>query len=182
MVAVPIPRTWLTSDALDTTNLNGFISDVLTFLLNKPAANVRQTSAQTLTNATPTALTFQAEDFDDDPTGGSGHSTVSNTSRYTANYPGWYMCAGGICFATNASGRRGTRWAVNGTAINGTEAFGPAYSAATTSMPSRTLLIFLNAGDYVELFGYQESGGNLATAITTTQQPHMMVSWDRLTV
>lgn len=180
MPSVPTQRTWADSDALNTTNLNGSVSDPIEFLLNLPAAQVRQTSAQSISNAAPTALTFGAEDLDDDMDGASAHSTVTNTSRFTANYSGWYLCSGGVCFATDADGRRGTRWAVNGTAINGSEAFLPAFGTATTSVPSRTMLIFLTAGDYVELLAYHEAGAALNTAVTTTQQPHMTVIWARL--
>jgi len=181
VTAVPRERTWLVGDALDTTNLNAYISDVLTFLLNKPFAQVRQTVAQNITNATFTALTFTTEDVDDDPAGTTGHSTSSNTSRFTAVYPGWYLVAGGVVWTGNATSRRASRWAVNGTAINGSQILAAASIAQNISHAARTMAVYLDVADYVELQAWQDSGGTLATIVAAAEQSHMTVSWERLT-
>jgi hypothetical protein len=181
VTAVPRERTWLFNDSLSSTNLNAYISDPLTFLLNKPFAQMRQSVAQNVTNATFTALTFTTEDVDDDPTGGSGHSTSSNTSRYTAIYPGWYLCAGGVVWTGNSTSRRASRWAVNGTAINGSQILLPASIAQNVSHPARTIAVYLDVGDYVELQAWQDSGGTLATIVAAAEQSHLTVSWERLT-
>jgi hypothetical protein len=107
-----------------------------------------------------------------------GHSTVTNTSRYTARYPGWYRCGGGVMFVPSATGRRGASWAVNGTLLNGVEAIWSAASANETGVPARSVLVFLNAGDFVELFGFQNAGAGLSTAVASSQQPSAAITWE----
>jgi hypothetical protein len=138
-----------------------------------PLAMLRQTAAQTLTTGTYTAVLFDTEDFDSH----NGHSTVSNTSRYTAVTAGVYEVSGGCAFAANATGRRLARVAANGTVIGGSLSGIPA-NASVVGYPVRTTLVRLAVGDYVELQALQESGGNLATFITNSEfQPTMVVRW-----
>lgn len=139
-------------------------------LLTPIIAQMRQTTLQSVNSSTFTALTFTTEDVDT----AAGHSTSSNTSRYVATVAGWYQVSGAVCFANNATGRRGSAWAVNGTTLNGSEALVQTASNII-SVPSRTMLVQLGIGDYVELMGWQESGGALNTAVTTTQQSTMTV-------
>lgn len=150
------------------TNINGPLS----FLLAPPICQVRQTSGQTLTTSTDTAITFDTEDVDS--TG--MHSTSSNTSRLTAVYPGWYSAGGGISFAANATGRRGCSWRVNAALLNGSTV---AYQAPSSTFAgaARAMRVFLNVGDYLEMYGRQESGGNLATAAVTGDQSNVSALW-----
>lgn len=179
MTAVPQTHTfaggvWTSSEA------NSYIRDPIAFLMNKPAAVLRQSVAQSLTSGAYTALTFTTEDLDDDPDGGGAHSNSSNTSRYTAVYAGWYWCSGGASFVASAAGQRAVRYAVNGTAVSGSETFMDANAAFTTELAARAMLVFLNAGDYVELQAMQSSGGALNTEVTAATQSMFSVSWERL--
>jgi hypothetical protein len=144
-----------------------------------PAAKLRQTIAQTLINGTPTALTFTTEDLDTDPDGIGGHSTSSNTSRYTARYPGWYRLGGGATFVSNATGVRLLSWAVNGTNVAGSDVLVSAVSSNTTRVAARADLIYLAEGDYLELRVYQSSGGNLDTRVTNDEQATISITWER---
>ncbi len=113
------------------------------------------------TTATWATITFTSEGIDS----ASGHSTSTNTSRYTCVHTGWYHVIGGIAFAANGTGARGARLAVNGTALDRrvmVQAVTPTY---TTEIEINRR-ISLTAGDYVELQGFQASGGNLATSYT----------------
>lgn len=182
MVAVPVQRTWADTDALNTTNLNGYISDPLKFLLNRPAARLRQTTAQTLTTSVATSVLLNVEDLDSDPGNVGAHSTVSNTSRYTARYPGWYLVAGSTSYNSSGTGRRCSRWAVNGSAVNGGDQFMGSWAGSGINCPARTLLLYLDVGDYVELQAYHEHGSNLTTnSGIVGQQIDMTVLWERLT-
>lgn len=161
-----------------TTQLNA-MRDAVNFALGVPLAQMRQTTLQTLANNTWTALTFGAEDVDTDVDNVGGHSTSSNTSRFTARYPGWYQCSGAVGFAANVTGIRGARWAVNGVAM---DAGGPTLQTTGSSfavIPAATEAFYLTVGDYVELFALQVSGGNLDTAVVSTVQSTMVVLWVR---
>jgi hypothetical protein len=180
VATVPTPGDGFDSPGvLDATDLNEKIVDVLNFLLNKPAAELRMSTTQSIPNNSYTALTFDTEDLDDDPAGTGGHSTSSNTTRYTAVYAGWYEFSGGCGFAASATGLRGLRWAKNGSAVNAAEAFYPPTASSTPIYPARTKKIFLNVGDYVELQVFQTSGGALNTTGSSTDQPSMSVKWVR---
>jgi hypothetical protein len=148
---------------------DGATLDRIELLSTPPAVHLRQTSAQTLTTGTGTAILFDTEDLDNY----SGHSTSSNTSRYTCQLAGWYKFSGGIGWASNGTGRRGTWWRKNGTDVNGSEVNHHAGGTGILGTPARTIFISLAVNDYVELMGIQESGGNLNTGVTATQQPTM---------
>lgn len=180
-----VPETkaaWVNNvDALSSTNLNAYLRDPVRFLMRKPAAMLRQvTTPQPFASGSFVPVTFNAEDLDDDMDSVGGHSTSTNTSRYTARYPGWYLVGGGCSWSANATGRRGVRWAVNGTAINGSFVVIPAASANETAVAARAMLVPLNEGDYVELQAYQSSGVSLNSVLTVDHQPSMSVTWDRL--
>lgn len=145
----------------------------LSFSLNPPIAELRQTVAQTLTTGVTTAITFTTEDVDSV----NGHDTVTNPDRYTAVYAGWYQVSGGCSFAASAVGQRIVVPTVNGTLVNGSGADVQSTAALTCFIPIRTKLIYLNVGDFVQLTAFQNSGGNLNTDVTTYQQPNISVRW-----
>lgn len=139
----------------------------------RPLAQLRQTSAQTLANNTWTAITFQLEYADNV----GGHSTVTNTSRYTSTVDGYYEVSGAVCLAATSAGSGWARWARNGTEWPGS---GTNMVNTTSQMllPARTVIIALGVGDYVELQGFQLSGGNLDTFVATDwSQSTMTVKW-----
>lgn len=169
MPTVPATRTFVAGEVVLASYFNTYINGPIGYLLAPPIFQGRQTSSQTLTTGTFTAVTFDAEDVDS----AGGHSTSSNTSRYTAQYAGWYQGGGGCAFAANATGRRMSRFAVNGTTLNGSMAGIPA-NAATIPYALRPTFIFLNLSDYMEQSAFQDSGGNLGTFITNGEyQPTM---------
>ena len=144
-----------------------------------PAAKLRQSVAQAIANSSPTAITFNLEDLDTDPDGIGGHSTSSNTSRYTARYPGWYRVGGGVSFANNATGLRVVSWAVNGSNVAGSDVLVNAVTGSnTTRMAARSDLIRLEEGDYLELRALQTSGGSLNTAVTNDEQATASITWE----
>lgn len=153
---------------------------LIDFVRNKPAAELRQTVAQSISDSTWTSLTFTTEDLDTDPAGTGGHSTSVNTSRYTAVYAGWYLLGGGYSSAVNATGQRGTRWAVNGLVVSASRAFIAATAAVGFELPARMKRVFLNVGDYVELQVWQNSGAPLNTDTSSAEVgSSMSIAWDR---
>lgn len=153
--------------------------DAIRFLMEPPIANLRQNSVQSLANATLVAIQLNAFDVDSDVDGTGGHDTVTNNTRFTARYPGWHWVSGGVGFATNGNNWRAAELAVNGVPVNGS---GVQVSAASTTAPTMVParggnLVYLDAGHFVEIYGWQNSGGALNTAVSGVQQPSMTIRW-----
>lgn len=168
---VPTPRTWQVGDlaaASGSVNLNTELRDTANYLCAPPIAILRSTTGQSIpNNVLPmTTVTFDAEDVDTY----NGHSTVTNTTRYTAQVAGWYHVLGHADFQANATGRRAAQLFVNGTGVRQNES--PVCTAA--SSPTTCIVeasLYLNVGDYVELALFQTSGAALGLQNNTT--PHL---------
>ena len=113
-------------------------------------------ASQTISNDATTAITFPQETFDTD----GFHSTVTNTSRITipTGQGGYYIVTATCLWADNSSGHR--RWLLY---KNGAVDFGVRTGASSAGGVGLTFAAVRNyaAGDYIEMFGYQNSGGNL---------------------
>jgi hypothetical protein len=133
----------------------------------KPLTLLEQQTAQTLTTATLTAVTWDTRITDRD----SGWASGSDT-RYTAQTPGYYLLAANVQFASNATGARVIVFQVttgsgNPAGPGVTTQFGragiAAVSGAATCASSKSLTPYMYDGDYAQVLAYQSSGGNLAT-------------------
>jgi hypothetical protein len=123
--------------------------------------SIYSTGAQSLSNNTFTALTATLELYDTD----GYHSTSVNTSRITipAGLGGYYLVQGQCNWDLNATGGRVVSIYKNGSVVSPggvIEGSSTQYSASTISTT-----IALSAGDYIELFGRQSSGGSLGAYI-----------------
>lgn len=137
----------------------------------QPAARVFHNAAQTLTTGAITALLFNSERFDNDTL----HDTVTNTSRLTAGRAGIYAITSHVTFAGNTTGGRAVAIRLNGTTeIAKDEQL--ANGSNTTSM-TVTTYYKLNAGDYVEVTGQQNSGGNLNVNTAGNSSPEFSMVW-----
>lgn len=112
---------------------------------------------QSINTATYTAITFDSENFDTD----NYHSTSSNTSRITipAGLGGKYLITFTAGFTANATGIRGSALYKNGVQTHIT--FQLSASSAADHFFAGSQIMNLSAGDYVEIFLYQSSGGAL---------------------
>ena len=174
MATVPSEVTVTAGTVLPAATWNTNVRDAINFVIAPPLCLLRQTVAQSVGNNSFTALTMDTEDIDRD----GGHSTVTNTSRYTAQTAGYYLHSGLVGWSGNATGRRASRWAVNGTAANSTDVINAATSASAIDVSPAARIIYLNVGDYSELFAFQDSGGNLNTAVATgSDQPGSSILW-----
>jgi hypothetical protein len=134
------------------------------FLLNPPIFRGIQIVTQSMTSGTLTAITFTSSAYDTY----SGHSNVTNPSRYTAVVSGYYTVSGVVAFAASSSGSRQATIVVNGSNINGATGFiSSTPSTDVAAVVSPTLDVFLNVGDFVELWAAQDSGGSLSTSVTS---------------
>ena len=123
---------------------------------------VYSSATQSLTNNVLTALTWDTETYD---TNGF-HSTSSNTSRITipSGFDGKYRIGGLVSFHPNGTGRRELQLYKNGAALSyGNTVIGNGSEFIGTYMDWSTTLV---AGDYVELYALQSSGGALVCYTT----------------
>ncbi len=156
--------------------MNSNIRDAGNFLLARPLASIRQGVAQSIPNSTWTACTFDTEDIDRD----NGHSTVSNTSRYTGATPGYVWTAYTAAFALSSAGGRAGRIRLNGADSSQTAGTGVFHvpPSALVSVISGGGLQYLNGtSDYLELVVLQTSGGALNTYVATDVLTRLSVLW-----
>lgn len=158
MPALPTLPT-IAGGIVTTSELSQIVS-ALSFLLTPPTALVRQSAVQSIPNSAWTALTFELTDWDS----ATGHSNVTNNTRYTAQYAGKYWISGLVSFATNATGARGIQVYINGTVSNPAATLLPGMAGNSSNIPLASTPVSLAVGDYVELRVFQGSGGALNTA------------------
>jgi hypothetical protein len=127
------------------------------FLANKPMFRSSSVTTPLVNSGVWTAVGFGDHLIDTD----GGHNTSVNISRYVCQVPGQYWVKG--CVAWNYSGtgnvssRFDTALAINGNAMAGTATFQwkqQGFNAATFA----TGLMRLNVGDYIEVWGRQNTG------------------------
>lgn len=141
-------------------------TDVDNLLALPTYAQLLQTTAWNYTSGGWHPIQMQSEDFDVN----NGHSTSSNPSRWYPGRAGVFAASGGIAWAPNSDGRRGVRLVKNGTtAIRGSASITPATPASlgNSGVPMRLIFFQLGASDYIELYGFQDSGITLSTIVDT---------------
>lgn len=162
MATVPTFITWVAGSVLTAAQLNSTARDGGNFWLTvKPACRVRQTVVQSIPNSAYTAITYDAEDYDND----GMHSTSTNTSRITCVTPGRYIIVAADSVAVSATGIRiiqvRTTLAASGTRV-GASLLVPAQGTTNADL-STAWSDYLFAGDYFEAILFQNSGGALNT-------------------
>lgn len=130
------------------------------FLLNPPQALVIQATLQSIPNGALTPITFDSSVTD----GYGGHSNVTNNSRYTAQVAGWYNILGVVAFSANNTGTRTAEVFKNGAGFAYSQDWF-ANNGANAAVAITFVKVQLAVGDYVELNGYQTSGGALNTLV-----------------
>lgn len=165
MSGLPVPTTYTaaTGNFLTSALWNAQVRDAVQFSTDVP----RFIGYQTATPTMPSGIAHLTVALDTEllDTEG-GHSTTVNNSRYTVQVPGLYLVSYSMSFQSNATGNRACRVALNGGNAftqGGASFAGAACSGSNSWIGGGTTLIQLAAGDYVELQGWQNSGGLLAT-------------------
>jgi hypothetical protein len=176
LLPVPTMRTFVVGEYETAAYFNANIRDAINFLLMLPIATVYQTVPQTFGGANSlNAITFDQTAVDSY----GGHSNTVNPSRYVAQVAGFYLVGGAIVFGASTSGTyRKAQIYVNGNAV--------AYSVAqlsqvssgtfTTTVPISPAIVYLNAGDFVSLYGICDVA-SLATLANSTNQSYMTIIW-----
>lgn len=175
MATVPVTRTWVAGEVVLASHFNTNIRDVLNYLLAPPLLEVEPTGSQSLTTSTWTALAMASEIVD---TSGM-HSNVTNNSRATAVYPGYYIWGGALGMQGNGTGARYLSAYKNGAQVNASASNMDNTGVFLNAIvPGRRKVIFLNVGDYVETYGWQNSGGNLSTVALGADLCSMSMKWE----
>lgn len=154
----------------------GVLEEGILDVSQAPAVRVFHSANQSLTSATLTALAFDSERFDQ--AGGAAstqHDTVTNNSRLTCRYAGVYQISGTISFAFNATGVRLARIRVNGTTTVASIQVQAVTSGSNTTDIMISTLYSLAVNDYVELLGFQDSGGALNVAVSGNYSSEFMM-------
>ncbi|MFE5140302.1 hypothetical protein ACFRDV_21940 [Streptomyces fagopyri] len=131
------------------------------------------TSAQSLSDNVWTSLNLDTEQYDSD----NGHSTSTNTSRYTVQVAGTYRVAASVGYVANVTNNRAIRLAVNGNAVVGSFVkTTPANATGSTGLVT-TADIPCVVGDYIEAMGNQNSGAALNTVAASDVACSLTVAW-----
>jgi hypothetical protein len=116
-----------------------------------------------------------------DPYATPAHDNATNNSRLVAAESGLYAITGHITWAPDATGVRFADIRKNANAVQtgGTELEQVTIGAASAGLSTRILVYVeatLDAGDYVEMFGQQTSGGTLS-AIGGQADSFLLFRW-----
>lgn len=127
-------------------------------ILDGSYAGVRayRTANQSIATATYTAIAFTAESFDTD----TFHDNSTNNTRFTVTTAGKYRITPAVRWTSNTTGFRVVAVRKNGVATNLLHSSSPGLAQNHSQTGSVTL--DLAANDYVEVYVYQDSGGNLS--------------------
>lgn len=173
MTNLPVPSLAapVVGNPLSQSYLTGQMYNALSFLLNPPLFQGYQATGNQSVNGS--AITMDSETADTY----NGHSTTTNTSRYTAQVAGYYLVWGGVCVNGATSQTEINVWVTkNGTEVTGTRDVDVANSSHTYSIVSIPQQVFLNIGDYVELYASAD-GTTPTTHGGTTQTSSLNALW-----
>lgn len=130
------------------------------------AVRVTNSTNQTIASAAWTPLAFDTERYDTD----NLHSTVTNNTRITFRTAGKYILTGDIEFNSGAGTARGLSILKNGATFIAVDFITPTGGGFPTTMSIATQHDFI-VGDYVELQGWQNTGGLLAVNSSAQYSP-----------
>lgn len=170
---VPVSATRATSDKITASAWNAGPVASNAYLTYRPDFSNTSTGS-TITNNTLTAIPMSQvpANLDSD----AGWSQLANT-KYTCQVAGWYMICAIVGWHTSATGQRQTVIRKNGADIQCGTAIANTTSAGDNGVSSPTLLLQLAAGDYVEVWGLQNSGAGLGQSSSTLGTSCLNALW-----
>lgn len=146
------------------------------FLGNRPAFRGTSTTGTSIANSTWTPIPFNAHSLDTD----SGHSPITNNTRYTCQVGGYYWMKGSSAYSNSGAqaARIDTSIAINGTIVPGSATFLNRLASQFGAFSASALYI-LNVGDYVEVWTRQINGGAISLTLDngTFAEPDFNLIW-----
>ena len=176
MSTVPTPLDWIAADGTFITAAIGQagVGDVLDWLLNPPTAQIRRTTAQSIPNGTPTLITCDTEDVDNDA------MHTASGSKLTIQTAGVYLISGCLPYDVNATGYREVRVTKNTVSfVSGARAMIAAAPTVATVVAIPAVEHACIVGDFIEMSGVQTSGGALNTSAANGVFPVLRAQWIR---
>jgi hypothetical protein len=162
-MVIPTAFTFTALKKLGAAALNAGVRDVLNFLLTTyPRCHVYNAAGQSIPDsATYNLMLWDAEVYDTD----SMHSTSVNTSRITFTTAGLYDIDAMVCFApaTYTDLKMQVNLNSGGVIGGGTALRSMFYDKGAGNAGPFTFCQFFSAGDYIEVFVSQVSGGAKST-------------------
>jgi len=153
-LGAPVSYTAATGNFLTAALWNAQVRDANTFFSAPPSFRAYATVAQSILDNTWVSLNLDTEQFDNY----GGHSTSTNTSRYTCQVAGIYQVTGIASYASNGTGNRAVRLTLNGNAVAGSFVKVPAAIPSASAAVHTSALVALAVGDYIEVQANQNSG------------------------
>jgi len=161
-MAVPSQGTVAVGDKITASLWNDDVRDAVNFLISPPRVKVYKTANQSIANSAWACLTWNAEAFDSD----TMHDNATSNSRITFTTAGTYEVTLNCMWANSTAGIRNHSVEKNGTTTQGSgttviEPFATAPVGATYNGVNATVTASFAAGDYIQAFVFQSSGGAL---------------------
>jgi hypothetical protein len=157
-MAYTAPTTQSDGNVIGASTWNTDLVDNIAFLADTPRCHAYRSSNLSISTATETILTLNAEEYDTD----AMHSTSVSTGRLVAATAGTYHCTAQVWFAAASGGYRSLRMYLNGVGVTLlTEATNDAPGASLAAPLAVSKDVVLAVGEYIECSVYQSSGGSL---------------------
>jgi len=155
------PRTWSVAEKVTAAIMNAHVKANLDWLGTPPSCRVTASSVANVTTSTWTLVAFDGETYDT----AVMHDNSTNNSRLVAPVAGKYQLTVSAAWALSASGTRALMVRKNSAGAFGSGTILSQSNVEGTGVPTAYTLTdsySLAANDYIEVFRYQDSGGNLA--------------------
>lgn len=149
---------------VDASRLNNIESGVA----DHDCCMVTKIAAQTIATASYVAIAFDSELKDT----ATMHDNSTNPSRITVPSAGIYLVTGCVEFDLNAMGERVVAIRRNGTTVASNQNLG---TGDIYDKVSISAIVECTAGQYIELFVWQNSGDNLDLRVVSAYAPTLSV-------
>ncbi|PJN00787.1 hypothetical protein CG740_23055 [Streptomyces sp. CB01201] len=158
---VPVPVNEAPGNYDTAALFNAQVRDLNNFALGPPVFLGYATTAQSIAGSNAmVALNLDTETLDAD----GGHSTVTNTSRYTPTVAGLYLVFGSVGWPNTVTGDRRLQIGLNGGGVIGSGASFDPSNAVTSGMQTSAFVTCNGSTDYIEVMAAQASGGAMNTS------------------
>jgi hypothetical protein len=154
------PPSFTTGDIVGASQLNVFRDDVRWANESSTANGRPSTFAYRSSNLSVANTTLVAVGFDQHEDNAGAHSTSVNNSRFTAPVAGRYILKAQARWAANATGHRAISVVPNGSGVPVSGQNSSAFGIYDLDNYCEAV-VRLAAGDYLEVYAYQTSGGAL---------------------
>jgi hypothetical protein len=155
-----VPYTAVTGNFLTSSLWNTQVRDASAFFAGVPAFSGYQSVAQSIPNGNAWAsLLIDSETLDNY----GGHSTSTNTSRYTPQVAGTYAVFGGVAWVANTTGDRRIQVTLNGNAVLGSANSMDPTQNVLAAQQTMAFVTVNGTTDYIEIQVSHSSSAALST-------------------